>query len=191
MPNTVGLRSKKYKESRLLTVYIVGYSIFLIILLVINIVELLNCHKSNPQSFLEIFITVLNLVRLSQFVFFFVIVFKNESFRRSFKKFWKSKFITKDQMVDISKASSFFKSGEADVDFEELFLDIKEEQNQLDILKISQVVTLVSGIYVAYKQYFNAGEYLRHNLSDDSNLSEYSHSHKVKSIRPTRKIEYY
>lgn len=71
-------------------------------------------------------------------------------------------------------------------------MDIKEEQNQLDILKISQVVTLVSGIYVAYKQYFNsAGEYFRHNLSDDSNLSEYSQSHKAKSIRPTRKIEYY
>jgi heme/copper-type cytochrome/quinol oxidase subunit 2 len=77
MPNTVGLRSKKYKESRLLTIYIVGYSIFLIVLLVINILELHNCRQSNPQSFLEIFITVLNLVRLSQFIFFFVIVFKN------------------------------------------------------------------------------------------------------------------
>lgn len=77
MPNTVGLRSKKYKESRLLTIYIVGYSIFLIVLLVINILELHNCRQPNPQSFLEVFITVLNLVRLSQFIYFFVIVFKN------------------------------------------------------------------------------------------------------------------
>lgn len=77
MPNTIGLRNKKYKESKILTIYIVGYSIFLIILLVINIVELLSCHQSNSPSFMQVFITVLNLVKLSQFVFFFVVVFKN------------------------------------------------------------------------------------------------------------------
>lgn len=94
--------------------------------------------------------------------------------------------------VDLKKNSSFFQSTDENVDFEELFLDIKEEQNQLDILKISQVVTIVSGVYVAYKQYFNnAGEYFRHNLSDDSN-SEYSRSKsKTRNVRPTRKIEYY
>lgn len=117
MPNTVGLRSKKYKESRILNFYIFGYSIFLIIQLVINIVELLNCRQPDPRSFLEVFVTVLNLVRLSQFIFFFVIVFKNDSFRRSFKKFWKSKFMTKDQSAASNKASSFFQSGEDDVDF--------------------------------------------------------------------------
>jgi hypothetical protein len=97
------------------------------------------------------------------------------------------------EALDMNKASSFFQSTDENVDFEELFLDIKEEQNQLDILKISQVVTIVSGIYVAYKQYFSsADEYFHHNLSDDSNCSEYSHNKsKTRNVRPTRKIEYY
>lgn len=42
-----------------------------------------------------------------------------------------------------------------DFNFEEVFLEIKVEKNDIDVLKISQVVTLVSGIYIAYKQYYN------------------------------------
>jgi hypothetical protein len=37
-------------------------------------------------------------------------------------------------------------------------LKIKDETNEIDILKISQVVTIVSGIYIAYKQYYNRQE---------------------------------
>jgi hypothetical protein len=48
------------------------------------------------------------LTKLSQFIFLFLIVFKNESFRRSFKKFWKSKFMPRST-VELKKTSSFFR----------------------------------------------------------------------------------
>lgn len=34
-------------------------------------------------------------------------------------------------------------------------MGIKEERNEIDLLRISQVVTIVSGIYIAYQQYYN------------------------------------
>lgn len=42
--------------------------------------------------------------------------------------------------------------------FEEVLLQIQQENNNIDILKISQVITIVSGIYIAYKQYYNIKE---------------------------------
>jgi hypothetical protein len=44
MPNTIGLRRKKYKENKTLSYYFVGYLTFLIITLTINIVELFSCR---------------------------------------------------------------------------------------------------------------------------------------------------
>ncbi len=42
--------------------------------------------------------------------------------------------------------------------FEEVLLSIQQQNNSIDFLKISQVVTIVSGIYIAYKQYYNIKE---------------------------------
>jgi hypothetical protein len=44
MPNTVGLRWKKYRENRVLFYYILGFSVYLVVNLSINILELVNCR---------------------------------------------------------------------------------------------------------------------------------------------------
>jgi heme/copper-type cytochrome/quinol oxidase subunit 2 len=49
MPNSVGLRLKKYKENKILSYYVIGFSIYLIANLSINIVELLNCKDKDPN----------------------------------------------------------------------------------------------------------------------------------------------
>lgn len=48
MPNTIGLRRKKYKENKILSYYIIGFSVYLSMVLIINVVELFNCRQPNP-----------------------------------------------------------------------------------------------------------------------------------------------
>lgn len=47
------------------------------------------------------------------------------------------------------------------------FLNIKEENDRIDMLKISQVVSIVSGIYIAYKQYYNLKEEYFHSCINE------------------------
>lgn len=112
MPNSVGLRRKKYKENKILSYYVIGFSIYLIANLSINIVELVNCKNKDPNPTLEIFITIFNAFRIGQFIFIFVIIFKNHSFRLGVKKFWKSLFSknkTDSFTLELGKKDSFFR----------------------------------------------------------------------------------
>ena len=161
MPDTVGLRYKKYQESKLLMYYLVGYGLLQTVSLAINIAELVNCESSNPSASFLPLVTVYNILRIVRFLYIFFILFNNLQFRRVFKKYIKRVFSKGGGGEKISEHvnSSFRESfRDENFDFEEFFLEIKDEKNEIDLLKMSQVLTIVSGIYIAYRQYYNISD---------------------------------
>jgi len=100
MPNTIGLRKKKYQESRILLYYVIGYTFYLSAYLGIETLELINCRSSNPQPSILPFVTVFNILRLSQFIYIFLIIFQNYAFRQQLKKFCKKFFVKTRKMEE-------------------------------------------------------------------------------------------
>jgi cytochrome b subunit of formate dehydrogenase len=154
--------------------YVVGFAAFWISESVIVILLYLNCKQTKPDADFFPLVTLFNLLRLTQCFFIYFVIFKSENVRRAFKKFLKKMFTNNSKSHDLKKMDSLSQEtstnpNEEIFNFESLLLDIQEQNNNIDILKISQVVTIVSGIYVAYKEYYNIkGDYFNHIIPEIS-----------------------
>ena len=164
MPNSIGLREKRQIQKQTLMLYVIGYSAFWILESVIEILLYFNCNSSSPTADFDPLTTIYNILRICQCFFIFVIIFKDGKVRKTFVKFVRKICSKKVDESAFTKYPSFSFNVDSDssrrgsFNFEQVLLKIKEDSNEIDILKISQVMTLVSGVYLAYKQYYNLRE---------------------------------
>jgi hypothetical protein len=77
----------------------------MLLYLIINILELVNCRETNPNPQFLPLVTVFNLIRLTQFIFIFIIIFKNDYFKRVAKKNFK-KLFSKEKESILSESTS-------------------------------------------------------------------------------------
>ena len=89
MPNSLGLREKRYYQKQVLVVYVVGYSLFYIAQAVIQIFLYFNCRADQPFSGLQPLVTIYNILRILECFLIFFIIFKLRNVRTAFKKFLK------------------------------------------------------------------------------------------------------
>jgi hypothetical protein len=90
MPETSGLRLKKYQEARKYSLFIFGISIIEIINAVLTYVAMANCWKANPNPAVYFVVTLVNLLKLVEFVFLLYVSSNNKIFRRRLRKIAKS-----------------------------------------------------------------------------------------------------
>lgn len=67
-------------------------------------------------------------------------------------------------------------------------MDIKEERNEIDLLRISQIVTIVSGIYIAYQQYYRPTKKAAQLSGREAGERGPQSSRKIKTIHFLEKI---
>lgn len=112
----------------------------------------LNCMQVQPIQGLNVMITITNICRLLEFAFLIFLIMFNEKFRKKFQHTLRSifrKYKSRASLEDMLKTIEM-----EDVFFDEKLLEMKEKANSIDLLLLSQVYTIISGVYVAYLEYF-------------------------------------
>lgn len=92
MPGGESFRRKKLKESRIIFLYVTGFSIFLFLMGLIELLVNINCIQKSPLSGITVLVTIANISRLMEFVFLLVLVLMQDNFRRKFKRMLKNIF---------------------------------------------------------------------------------------------------
>lgn len=86
MPETSGLRLKKYQEARKYSLFIFGISIIEIINAVLTFVAMANCWQSQPNPATYFVITLINIIKLFEFVFLLYVSCNSQLFRKRFRQ---------------------------------------------------------------------------------------------------------
>ena len=86
MPETSGLRLKKYQEARKYSLFIFGISIIEVINAVFTFVAMVNCWQSNPNPSVYFVVTLVNILKLGEFIFLLYVSSNSMIFRRKLRR---------------------------------------------------------------------------------------------------------
>jgi|JI6StandDraft_1071083.scaffolds.fasta_scaffold03372_5 hypothetical protein len=86
MPETSGLRLKKYQEARKYSLFIFGISIIEIVNAVLTFVAMANCWSADPNPGVYFVVTLINLLKLVEFVFLLYVSSNSKIFRRKLRR---------------------------------------------------------------------------------------------------------
>lgn len=131
--------------------YVTGFSLFEILTSVTGLILDINCTRAQPMPAINILITIVNICRLIEFLFLIFLILYNDKFRNKFKNTLKGIFQTKNGLNTSFHSQAIEME---DIFFDEKLLEMKEKDNQIDLLFLSQVYTIISGIYITYYEYF-------------------------------------
>lgn len=157
MPGGERFRRRKVEEGKIIFMYVTGFSLFDIVMSTMSLLLDLNCTQPEPIPELNLLVTITNILRLAEFSFLLFLIMFNEKFRKKFKHTLKSMC---QGRVSRSSSLDMLKIEMEDVFFNEKLLEMKEISNEIDLLLLSQVYTIISGIYIAYYEYFREGRRL-------------------------------
>lgn len=86
MPETSGLRLKKYREARKYSLFIFGVSIIEIVNAALEFVAMVNCWSNQPNPAVYFVVTLVNLLRLAEFIFLLYVSTNSKLFRTKLRK---------------------------------------------------------------------------------------------------------
>ena len=87
MPNSESFQRRKYNESQIIGMYVVGFSLYTTLIGVLTLIIDINCLNSSPLPGITIFVTIMNGLKLAEFVFLLYLIIKNNYFRYKLKRF--------------------------------------------------------------------------------------------------------
>lgn len=85
MPGGERFKRRKVEESKIIFMYVTGFSIFDIIMSTMSLLLDLNCTRPQPIPELNLLVTITNVIRLVEFGFLIFLIMFNEKFRKKFK----------------------------------------------------------------------------------------------------------
>ena len=106
MPNTEGFQRKKFNDSRIIGLYVVGFSTYLALLGVFNLIDDINCFEQTPLVSLTIFATISNALKIFEFFFLIFLIIKSDHFRYRLKKMLRGLFQSGDRQKTRSELNS-------------------------------------------------------------------------------------
>ena len=64
MPSAEGFQRRKYNDSKIIGMYVFGFSLYNSLLGIFGIITSINCESSNPLPSLTVFSTIVNVMDL-------------------------------------------------------------------------------------------------------------------------------
>jgi hypothetical protein len=153
MPDVVALNRRKYEENGVMSRFVIGMSIILVLFGIATLALYLNCL--NPNPLMLIWATVFNLTKLAEFLYLIFVMLSYKKIGNKVKKLFRGLFSKKNLdntlMIREKRLTEKELIDFIDIGMKEKILDIQEEESQIDFIRITQVMTILTGIKIAYK----------------------------------------
>lgn len=131
-----------------------------------------NCLDPNPLML--IWATIYNLTKLIEFLYLIFVMLGYKKIGNKVKKLFRGLFSKASEdsaMVIREKRLTEKQLGDfIDIGMKEKILDIQEEENQIDFIRITQVMTILMGIKIAYQEYLCPTQNNIDRINDLKNL---------------------
>lgn len=171
MPEGVALNRRKFEENGVMTRFVIGMSIILVVFSVATLVLYLNCLDPNPLML--IWASIFNLTKLVEFLYLIFVMLSYKKVGNKVKKLFRGAFsrqsvgssvLIREKRLTEKELLDFI-----DIGMKEKILDIQEEESQIDFIRITQVMTILTGIKIAYQEYLCASQSVE-RINDLKNL---------------------
>lgn len=155
MPEGVALNRRKYEENGVMSRFVIGMSIILTVMAAATFGLYLNCLSPKPEML--VCATIFDICRLVEFIYLIGVMLTYNKIGKKVKKLFRGLFSDSDVKSSLAMREKRFDERELidfiDMGMKEKILDIQEEESQIDFIRITQVITILTGIKIAYQEY--------------------------------------
>lgn len=141
MPEGPALNRRKFEENTVMSRFVIGMSIILLLFATATLVLYLNCLS--PRPLMLLWATVFNLSRLGEFLYLIGVMLAYKKIGKKVKKVFRGLFSEADAKSSLAMQEKRLDERELidfiDIGMKEKILDIQEEENQIDFIRITQV----------------------------------------------------
>ena len=140
--------------------FVIGMSVILALYSIAELAIYMNCL--DPKPLMIIWATIFNFAKLIEFLYLIFVMLSYKKIGNKVKKLFRGIFSTSNVKSSMTIGEKRLNQKQLleiiDIGMKEKILDIQEEENQIDFIRITQVMTILTGIKISYKEYMYRGE---------------------------------